>query len=248
MNKYKITSPCTQDWNAMQRVDGGRFCTHCNKTVHDLTENKDFIPPSTNETFCGRIIDETSVITKKIRFSRLVFWQRMMKLSPILASLLLGKTAFGQSKEIVIKDTNKIDISSHEQQLTGKIIISGKIRDKKTLEGIPFANVVMSIKDYQIAGAQTDMDGNFKISIDTSEINGKVFELKVSEVGYEILVLKDIPISKKDFVIDLKLNMCSAIVGEMTIITVTDGVPVYTKEPIPSGGVIKGDDLKHSPR
>ena len=160
MNKYKITTPCTQDWNAMIRVAGGRFCEHCNKTVHDLTENKDFIPPPNTESFCGRIIDETSLIPKKISFRKFVFLKRMLKLSPAFIALLIGKTAFGQTKDSIIYSKDTIDISSHEQEVKGKIVISGRLRDKETKQDIPFGIVIIEAKGNQIGGGTTDIDGN----------------------------------------------------------------------------------------
>jgi len=246
MNKYKITSPCTQDWNAMQRVDGGRFCKHCNKTVHDLTDGKDFIPPTTNETFCGRIIDETAAVPKKISFSRLIFWQRIVRLSPLLASLLLGKTAYSQTKDTIIYSKEKIDIKTQEQEVKGKIEISGKLRDKTTLEGIPFADVLIYQGVDQLTVGITDINGLFKIILDTSVIKGKTIDVRVAYVGYEGLILKDIPISKKDFVIDLKLNMCTAMVGGIGF---TICYPhLFEDGTAPSGKVISSDDIKHAPR
>jgi hypothetical protein len=248
MNKYKITSPCTQDWNTMLRVDGGRFCEYCNKTVHDLTDGKDFIPPSTSETFCGRIIDETAVVPKRISFSRLIFWQRVMRLSPLLASLLLGKTAYSQTKDIIIKDTNKIDISSHEQQVKGKIVISGKIRDADSTMGLRFANVLIIVKGNEIASGLTDMDGNFKIIIDSNIFKAKFFDLNVTYVGFENLILKNIPFNNKNFVADLNIKMNSSLMGIMTFTVETDGNPSFILEPVPSGGTINNDDIKHMPR
>jgi len=247
MNKYKITTPCSQDWNKMETVENGRFCKHCNKTVHDLTDNKDFIPPSTNETFCGRIIDETSLIPKKISFSRLIFWQRMMKLSPILASLLLGKTGFGQTKDSVVYSKDTIDIKAYEQTDLGKIIISGILKDDKTLEGIPFGNVIIEVNNTVVGGDQTDIDGKFKIILDTNFKYAKTFDLKVSYVGYTSRILKDIPITKKNFVVDFKLSACSMRYVTGFIIS-TECPPLLDKGPEPSGGVINKNDIKHSPR
>jgi len=267
MNKYKITSPCTQDWNTMLRVDGGRFCNHCNKTVHDLTDGKDFIPPTTNETFCGRIIDETYVVPKKISFSRLIFWQRMMRLSPLLASLLLGKTTFGQIKDSVVYSKDTIDINTYKQTNAGKIEIIGRIRDKNTLEKIQFAHVKVCEGDTVLISGMTDMDGIFKIELDTAIVKWKTFDVKVSYNGYEGMIVKDIPVSQKDFVVDLKLNSCTMILGMVAStskvihvinsnsqIKTNDGkmidftepipIPIDSRKPLPDGIYINSPDLK----
>ena len=260
MNKYKITTPCTQDWNAMLRVDGGRFCEHCNKTVHDLTDGKDIIPSTTNETFCGRIIDETPVIPKKISFSRLIFWQRIVRLSPVLASLLLGKTALGQTKDTILYEKSPIDISSHEQEIKGKIIISGIIRDKGTLEGLPFAKVIVSANDSIIGQVETDFDGKFRIMFDTSEIKSKNYDIKMAYNGYEGKLIKDIPKIKNDIVIDLRMALCdsnreySCMVGGVVAEYYDEGppldfskripIPIDSRPPVPDGIYINSPDLK----
>jgi hypothetical protein len=248
MNKYKITTPCSQDWNKMETVENGRFCKHCNKTVHDLTDGKDFIPPSTNETFCGRIIDETSLIPKKIRFSRLIFWQRMMRLSPLLASLLLGKTAYSQTKDNIVFSKDSMDIKEQEMKLKGKIVISGRLRDADSTMGLSFANVLIIVKGNEIAGGQTDIDGNFKIIIDSNYFKAKFFDINVAYVGFENLILKDIPLSNKNFIADLSLKMKSSIMGIMVFTIETQCPPSFIGLPTTSGGDIKSDDIKHMPR
>src|SRR5690349_15300819 len=36
--QFEITSPCTQDWDAMFGNDRFRFCSHCQRSVHDLSQ------------------------------------------------------------------------------------------------------------------------------------------------------------------------------------------------------------------
>ena len=36
--RFEITSPCTEDWDAMLGNDRIRFCSHCQRSVHDLSQ------------------------------------------------------------------------------------------------------------------------------------------------------------------------------------------------------------------
>ena len=33
----QVIEPCPANWNGMLPVDGGRFCSHCQRVVHDLS-------------------------------------------------------------------------------------------------------------------------------------------------------------------------------------------------------------------
>lgn len=242
---YKITSPCTQDWNKMEKIENGRFCEVCNKTVHDLTLNKDFAPPPGTESFCGRMIDEASDIPKKINFSKLIFWQRIIRLSPIIASLFIGKAGIAQVKDSVVSNKEMIKINSHETEINGKIVLSGKIRDTVKLEGVPFANVVIADNGIQIGGGNTDYDGNFLVVLDTSEIKGKTFDVKVFSVGYSPLILTGIPKCNKEFLLDLKISYC---MRQITGVIYVGKYSDFTLEPIPTGQTFDEEDIKHSPR
>ncbi len=38
LSRVRVKSPCSQDWNTMRGNDQVRFCDHCAKNVHDLSE------------------------------------------------------------------------------------------------------------------------------------------------------------------------------------------------------------------
>lgn len=57
-----IDKPCYKQWSEMQDVEGGKFCSHCNKTVFDFTyfTNKDLIEYFSNgdKRVCGKFNTE----------------------------------------------------------------------------------------------------------------------------------------------------------------------------------------------
>jgi hypothetical protein len=50
----KMIFKCDQDWDQMESMGTGRYCTLCNKVVHDFTERSiEEIPSSKNGELCG---------------------------------------------------------------------------------------------------------------------------------------------------------------------------------------------------
>ncbi len=84
------------------------------------------------------------------------------------------------------------------QSLQAQFQVSGKVTDKETGEGIPFANVYFV---GTTIGATTDFEGYFKINYSTP-----VDSLMASYVGYESKVkpLENLPTQKLDFQLDPK--------------------------------------------
>ena len=59
--------------------------------------------------------------------------------------------------------------------------IKGKVIDKATREGVPFAIVTVSMNGVNAGGAQTDLDGNFQIK----PLNAGVYSVKIQYTGYK---------------------------------------------------------------
>src|SRR5215471_12371957 len=36
--RFEISSPCTEDWDSMAGNDQIRFCSHCQRSVHDFSQ------------------------------------------------------------------------------------------------------------------------------------------------------------------------------------------------------------------
>lgn len=174
----------------MQPTPNGRFCSYCQKEVYDLVDGK--IPANTLDTFCGRIkIDRP---TTEITFKKLQWKQNPIKYIVITCILFFNKNIKAQ----FAVDYEKSSVDSNKNQsdtITKSIIIRGILTDKKTKETIPFANVVVFDKyNNQLAFATTDIDGNYIIEIKKIQIKGGSISIKAVYVGYESVLIKDIPI------------------------------------------------------
>ena len=69
--------------------------------------------------------------------------------------------------------------------------IKGKLTDKNTKEGIPFANVVAMMNGTMVAGANTDINGDFIIK----PLNPGKYDLKASYVGFQAKIISGVLVS-----------------------------------------------------
>lgn len=123
--------------------------------------------------------------------------------------------------------------------------IKGKVVDKATREGIPFAVVTVSMNGVNAGGAQTDLDGEFQIK----PLGAGVYIVKVQYTGYQTYEKKGVIVS------DLKTTYLT---GEnqvelgATSVTMTTVEIVEYKEPLidpdtKSGGTVTREEFVAMP-
>lgn len=83
-----LTNPCSENWNAMQVDNVGRFCDSCQKSVIDFTSKSDeeiktFLKDKRGEQLCGRFyvnqVERIRIeIDQNILISNIPFWQKFL--------------------------------------------------------------------------------------------------------------------------------------------------------------------------
>lgn len=81
--------------------------------------------------------------------------------------------------------------------------ISGQITDKKTGEGLPFANVILLQDGKQIHGTTTDLDGNYHFT----DIKEGIYDIEAIYVGYPNQKMTGIKIKNVDMDMDIIIEM-----------------------------------------
>jgi hypothetical protein len=120
--------------------------------------------------------------------------------------------------------------------------IKGKLIDKNTKEGIPFANVVAQANGAMVAGANTDINGEFMIK----PLNPGTYDLKVSYVGYQAQMVTGLLVSvdKTTYAGDIKLSPSTVELKNIEIVA-------YSKPLIDpdtkSGGTITREEYQAMP-
>jgi hypothetical protein len=223
----KIESPCKKDWTSMTGENIDRYCSHCSKSVSDLTQMTDDQIleriRKTNGKLCGRLT------VKQLEREYLVSKQGdTNSLIPKFLSglLLLGLTDNINANEVKTKteivDNRHFDEKGNqnkEEQTTAskdslKNIIEGQVIDAETKEPLMFANV--KLKDKKI-GTVTDENGNFRLVIPDSVISEQI-TIVIKCVAYKetkfVIKATDLPQLKKILIIKAE----QVLMGEVVII------------------------------
>jgi len=87
-----IDQPCNQQWNKMKDAEGGKFCSHCNKTVIDFTNMTDWEVLEFFKKDKGRICGRINV-------------------QEFVNSKLLGSSNFGMVRPVKYKRAESDNIS-----------------------------------------------------------------------------------------------------------------------------------------
>lgn len=232
----------------MTLAEKGRFCKSCKKEVVNLvgldTEELYKVASQQPNNFCGRIeAKHLSSITptKRSWFNR------------VAASLLIGLGLTGllaKSSNAQVIDASKMNENDLQKlgikdsgvtQSKGKYKIEGTVRDKKSGEGVPFAEVVCSSSGTGIGGAQTDLNGKF--SFDITDSTGALIDMAISYIGYEKFEIKKIRLSNINLAVSLNLQEC--FMGLTTI--VIDELPSKMVDPYntSTGSVIDKNDIQN---
>ncbi len=123
--------------------------------------------------------------------------------------------------------------------------INGKVVDKATREGVPFAVVTVSMNGVTAGGAQTDLDGEFTIK----PLNAGVYTVKVQYTGYQSVTINGVIVS------DLKTTYLTG-PGQIelgaTSVTMAEAVIVDYREPLidpdtKSGGTVTREEFLAMP-
>lgn len=123
--------------------------------------------------------------------------------------------------------------------------IKGKVIDKATREGVPFAVVTVSLNGVTAGGAQTDLDGEFQIK----PLTAGSYIVKVQYSGYQPVEVKGVIVS------DLKTTYLTGdqqIELSATSVTMAEAVIVDYKEPLidpdtKSGGTVTREEFLAMP-
>lgn len=236
----------------MTPVGQGRFCSSCNKVVVDFTnateEKLNQLLTEKQGTICGRF--QTHQVNKNFpnhNFKRAVF--RKFKLAVVSAGAFFGFNMMTNEKAIsqTIDFSNQygrksgIEISKLKFSDTTKIIIQGKLKDKTTLESIPFATILVKNGDQELGTAISDDDGNFKLEFERGNFPHVKADLIVSYLGYDPLKIENIPISNSATYLSLLMSGNTSWMGECII----GSLQVINPGETSTGSTLTRDEIRH---
>ncbi len=182
--KVEIKYACDENWDSMSKLDDlTRYCSVCNKNITDYSRQENL---ESEKIHCGRFsLSQISSIHREFP---------MKIMTPLTLSLLSVIGATINPQEVLGQDTPMI--KEVMNQKTGKIRLFGLVRDKRNNEPLPFVFVTAKISDKIIEQTQTNIDGQFEMTIDTTINKLNKVEVKFSYPGYKNDTLKAMTITK----------------------------------------------------
>ncbi|OIQ18084.1 MAG: hypothetical protein BM557_07660 [Flavobacterium sp. MedPE-SWcel] len=200
--KVIIPNPCHENWNKMTPVEKGRFCSSCQKKVHDFTNVSDKEIKSilnNDKSTCGRFrhdqLNRDLVIPKEKKSLWLAASAAIVSFIGIGTHEIVAQEPTNTEQH----ETNNKVLSDIEIAPTSKSIITGTISDET--DPLPGA-IVINKMTQQVA--RTDIDGKFSIQANEGD------KLEFSFIGYET---KNITVNENTKY-DIILNT-AAMIGEV---------------------------------
>jgi len=197
--QFQIPAPCSESWDKMHSLPGGKFCDNCEKTVVDFSQMTDnelvrFFEKN-DQQLCGRF--RSDQLDKEIELPRVpTSFQKLKSIAAIAAGLLAWNTAPAQSilpqenismvKRAKAAKGDKCQLRKLNKHFS-KNKLSGIVKDQngEILIGV---NILLEKNN----GTVTDIDGKFELEIPS---DWESFEVTFSYIGFETQVIE---FDKKD--------------------------------------------------
>jgi ankyrin repeat protein len=200
LDRIKVASPCTADWDAMIGTDQVRFCEHCNLHVTDLSnmtrQNAMRLVARSRGRLCVRYIQRPNggVLTKQIpeklyRISR--------RVSRIAAGAFTATLSVSGAMAQTRADSNSL--ASQEAASASKVTpspeqgagLSGVVTDQ-TGAVIAGATVTLTSSEYHVTFSYaTGDDGAFQFSF----LDPGAYNLVIEGAGFERKELSNLVVS-----------------------------------------------------
>ncbi len=189
-----IRKPCSENYDEMTSVHGGKFCDSCKHVVHDFTamSNQQIIGviESHNGKVCGMFDNEQLAPSRKR-------WSTVLKVSVFAAvALWFSKSDLKAQKQTdVVQNTNTIS-DSVVLLVRGEIKSEGKTVYRSTVEARDSSgNVIATAKSYS---------GKFELHVPVAYPK-QPFTIVVTSKGYRDEVITDY-VSAAGNVIAIEMN------------------------------------------
>ncbi|WP_290840557.1 carboxypeptidase-like regulatory domain-containing protein [Flavobacterium sp.] len=183
-----IPKPCHEDWNAMTAVDKGRFCSSCQKKVHDFTQAPDtaileIIRKS--QDVCGRF--HISQLDRKLvePSQKSSVWTAAASGVLGLLSMASAEAQHSEKQGTIVVLGEYVKSDNPEKFIQGDTIVTTK---NKWIEGTVSDNAGplpgATISTTSRPDVMTDIDGKFRIKATVGDT------LKVEFPGFHTLAIQ----------------------------------------------------------
>jgi hypothetical protein len=199
----QIPQPCSESWAAMKPMGLGRFCSHCQKTVTDITNMSDKqivqLFQQNTDNHCIRAF--ASQLNRPIALPPQAptrFYRIALALGLTILSFAAADT-YARPRPPLVEQNYLLGVEDSTKRETASgdtISISGIVLDET---GAPFPGVIVKIKSGGLmkGGAITEDDGNFEIILNKVILDATDLSIIYSSLAYKTIIEK---INKVDLV------------------------------------------------
>jgi|GEM_PF-981629 len=123
LKNIRLKFNCPADWEAMDSVDGSRFCTHCKKNVYDFTDAKrdEFLKilAENGGNVCGRYRLEQTIPQINMQFSA---WKKWLSAAMVLIGVnIFNNKVEAQNRQHLKLKSQQIVSAGNTDIITGMI-------------------------------------------------------------------------------------------------------------------------------
>ncbi|MBX2927651.1 MAG: carboxypeptidase regulatory-like domain-containing protein [Saprospiraceae bacterium] len=186
--QLQVPDPCSESWDAMMPLPGGRYCSRCEKTVVDFSAMPE-------QQMLGYMLQREGRVCGRFRSDQLNRpltlytppgrWQQLRAAGLLLSGLTLATGLAAQQlvsepPQMMTIERELVDRPDSEQK---KRVLSGIVTDAKG-EAIIDATIFLKWEDGRPSsyGTVSDFDGRFQLHI--PEIKSP-YRIAISYLGYE---------------------------------------------------------------
>ncbi|MBX7223875.1 MAG: carboxypeptidase-like regulatory domain-containing protein [Blastocatellia bacterium] len=228
LDRVSVKSPCHEDWNEMKGNDTVRFCSHCCKSVHNLSEMTRSeaikLVEQSKSRLCIRYVEgpNQSIITKPDPYQPAFQFGRLGSLATGVFSLAAGMAVLATPLPVSgqqVPETLQVQASQSTQMTKsrsdGRASISGTVTD---MTGAVLAGGDVKLVDVvtgEVRTTTTDANGRYSLEVKP----GCIYQIEISVSGFNTWGGKIQTQPGIEIVLETKLGEThpgQTIAGEMT--------------------------------
>ncbi len=249
MNTFiSIKEPCHQGWKNMSVSEKGKFCSSCQKHVHDFSKSTiEEIKKAYSESedgLCGHVsakLLQEQYVDKNINREHVNYLRKFW----IAAVFCFGASLFTvDAAQASTFHKIKTSLFNFVTISNDSVIAKGVVKDKASGEKLPFVMLAVIYNDSVVAKCTSDIEGKYEIKI--PKAYPKV-DIKAMYIGYVTKIVKGISVTApyQPITLDFELELNEEIMLDGIMIM---DESLITDEPKPSGNTIKREEFKKMPK
>jgi hypothetical protein len=178
--KISVPKPCSENWNAMEMREEGRFCENCKKLVVDFSkltnEELYYHFSKLTTTPCGRF-NSVQLDIDLIPKTKEGLWKRLYKPVAAVLAFLMLKNSEATIKNAIVTTQQPSNKKDKAFLFQDKVTISGSVKDEN---GQPLKDAEV-VFDQKIV-VKTNEEGKFQFEFEVDDPS-KFYLLQISYPG-----------------------------------------------------------------